>query len=231
MDLNLNFKYTIYKTTNRVNGKVYIGCHKTLNPDDDYIGSGTILKRAIKKHGRENFEKTILFVFDTPEEMFSKEAEIVDRLFVESDNTYNLLEGGWGGFDYLNSTGKNIYGKNGDETHGSQNLLKGDIAKQFLIEKGLWEECRRRISEGLHQRYKTHPFHWKGRKHKEESKRKIGEKAAINQRGSRNSQYGKCWVYSDAEKRNKCVPKENLSFYFDSEWKRGRKMNFYSRIV
>ena len=47
------FYYT-YKTTNSVNGHYYIGVHKTEDFNDGYIGSGTVLKKAIKKHGKEN---------------------------------------------------------------------------------------------------------------------------------------------------------------------------------
>jgi len=65
--------YTIYKITNKINGKIYIGKHQTLNLDDDYMGSGKYLKRAIQKYGVENFSKDILFIFDNADEMNSKE--------------------------------------------------------------------------------------------------------------------------------------------------------------
>lgn len=49
----------IYKTTNLVNGKIYVGQHYT-SADDGYLGSGNILIQSIKKYGKENFIREIL---------------------------------------------------------------------------------------------------------------------------------------------------------------------------
>ncbi len=89
--------FTIYKITNNINGKFYVGMHKTKNLEDGYFGSGKLLKRAINKHGREHFTKEYLFIFDTYEEMISKEIELINEELVKNPLSYNLTVGGWGG--------------------------------------------------------------------------------------------------------------------------------------
>lgn len=85
--------YTIYKITNLINGKYYIGKHQTKNLDDDYYGSGLLISRAIKKYGIENFSKEILEIFDTEEKM-----NLAERILVVcSDISYNMCKGGQGG--------------------------------------------------------------------------------------------------------------------------------------
>lgn len=94
--------FTVYKITNLLDGKFYIGKHQTENLEDDYYGSGNYVRRAIAKHGLENFKKEILFVFDNEADMNAKEAELVTRDICDRDDTYNLCEGGKGGWSYTN---------------------------------------------------------------------------------------------------------------------------------
>ena len=54
----MKFHY-IYKITNLVTGDIYVGQHTTSNLDDGYLGSGTIIRYAIKKYGADNFKKEI----------------------------------------------------------------------------------------------------------------------------------------------------------------------------
>jgi len=74
---NQEIHYLVYKITNLVNGKYYIGQHQTKNPYDDYIGSGKLIKRAIKKYGLTCFIKEFLFDFDSFEKMNNKEKELI----------------------------------------------------------------------------------------------------------------------------------------------------------
>lgn len=87
----------IYITTNLINGKQYIGQHKG-SPDDSYLGSGVILRKAIKTYGKENFSKNILCYCTTQEEADEKEKYYI-KLYnaVENPNFYNLIEGGQNG--------------------------------------------------------------------------------------------------------------------------------------
>ena len=70
--------YTVYKITNLINRKYYIGSHITKNLKDDYMGSGKILIRAINKSGLKNFKKEILYIFDNEKQMFAKEKELIN---------------------------------------------------------------------------------------------------------------------------------------------------------
>jgi hypothetical protein len=94
-----NKYHLIYKTTNLANNKIYIGAHSTNDIDDGYIGSGKMLHAAIKKYGVEHFKREVLHIFNSPEEMFEKEKEIVTEELVGRLDVYNIVTGGFGGFN------------------------------------------------------------------------------------------------------------------------------------
>lgn len=96
-DPKINRKYNyLYKIVNLLNGNFYIGVHRTDNLNDSYMGSGVILKRAIKKHGIENFKKEILEFFDNYEDLLKREKEIINEEMLNDKKCYNAREGGYG---------------------------------------------------------------------------------------------------------------------------------------
>lgn len=87
----------IYKTTNLINGKVYIGkCKSSEEKSSEYLGSGIYLKKAIKKYGIENFKKEIVESCNSIANLNKREIFWIKKL-----NTiklgYNISEGGDGG--------------------------------------------------------------------------------------------------------------------------------------
>lgn len=88
--------HVVYKTTNLVNGKIYVGLHSTDKLDDGYLGSGWALKSALAKYGKTNFEREVLLVLESREEARDIEALLVDPTFILRPDTYNLQVGGMG---------------------------------------------------------------------------------------------------------------------------------------
>jgi len=204
--------YTIYKTTNLINGKYYIGKHQTEDLDDGYMGSGNLIKRAIAKYGIENFKKEILFVFDNEQEMNDKEKELV----VVSEETYNLCPGGKGGFGYIN-----IY-----NPHLKPPISKLNEARlQKIQSNSEFREIMREVSRKgalASQIWKrntefVHPKPFLGMKHSEETKAKMSQSKKGQGSGKTNSQYGTMWITNGVE--NKKVRKDEL---ISSDWKMGR---------
>lgn len=95
--------YTVYKITNLINEKIYIGFHQTTNLNDDYLGSGKIIRRAIKKYGSSNFKKEYIAIFDNAEEMYDLEKQLVNENFLKNEKVYNLNKGGNGGWFFINN--------------------------------------------------------------------------------------------------------------------------------
>ncbi len=57
---NMTLKYTIYKITNLINNRFYIGMHRTKNINDYYLGSGKLIIQAIEKYGEENIVNLLI---------------------------------------------------------------------------------------------------------------------------------------------------------------------------
>jgi hypothetical protein len=88
--------HIVYETRNRVNGKLYVGFHSTDRINDGYLGSGWALKAALKKYGRDAFERRVLSIHKTRKDARAAEACIVTDEFCKRADTYNLVPGGMG---------------------------------------------------------------------------------------------------------------------------------------
>jgi group I intron endonuclease len=215
--------YTVYKVTNTINRKFYIGTHKTVDLNDTYMGSGKYLKYSQTKHGMENFEKEILHVFDNPEEMFAKEKELVNIDFIAESNTYNLKEGGLGGWDSYNADKQALAERNlriNAQRDYDDPIYRNNHKRALaLIDTSLMMEKR---TQTLIDRYGTTANRsFLGKTHTDETKRKIGEKNSVNQTGNGNSQYGSMWIYSLEEQRSMKIKKDDN---IPEGWLKGRKI-------
>lgn len=203
-----------------MNNKIYVGVHETFNLEDGYMGSGKVIRAAIEKHGIINFRKDILEFFEDSETMYAREKEIVSDEFLLREDTYNLRRGGTGGFDYINQTGKNMYGKNGE--NGKQYLIP-------LYEQGhsseKMEEIYAKISSTLKEKYADgsliSTFVYDNPMKNENSRLKQKETMLNNnhQQGDKNSQSGTMWITNGTE--NKKIKKDaNIP----DGWYKGRKI-------
>lgn len=193
--------YYLYQITNLINGKIYIGIHRTNDLDDGYMGSGLALKRAQKKYGLENFSKEILEHFDSEDDMYQKEIELVDADFILREDTYNLTEGGCGGsFTAVSKGGKKAY-KNELGIHSK--FFKEKNYKYLVSEKSLIHLLE--ISNMV--------------KNSDEIQNKIKETYKIikHQQGKTNSQYGTMWITNDVN--SKKIKKDDV---IPKGWRKGK---------
>jgi hypothetical protein len=214
--------YTIYKVTNKINGKIYIGKHQTKDLNDSYMGSGKLIRAAIEKYGLDNFEKEILFQFDNEADMNKKEAELVTEEFVEENTNYNLCPGGKGGWGYNNTKeGQKLreFSYSRWSKAGARSFKhKFETDENFKTQhKNMLEKASKKGIEAQKIKYPNGVFY--GKKHTEETKEKIGKANSEFQKGENNSQYGTMWITNGLE--SKKIKKESI---IPDGWYKGRKI-------
>jgi group I intron endonuclease len=139
----------VYLTTNKINGKKYIGMSRRTEVED-YFGSGRLIRLAIKKYGRENFSREILQECETFEELCEAEKEWINRYnAVHDPQFYNLANGG--------------------ATPGTE-FLREYWSTFTSEERRALRKWSRRCKLG-----ELNPMH--GKKHSEETRKKIGAKS------------------------------------------------------
>jgi hypothetical protein len=136
----------IYKITNLINSKIYIG--KDTTSDPKYFGSGILIRRSIQKYGLENFSKEVIDTADNKEELAGKEKYWISEYnSIDKNIGYNISKGGDGGDTISWNPNRDLINKKVSES----SFTKGKTYEEaYGIEKSL--EYKRKLSEALKKR-------------------------------------------------------------------------------
>lgn len=159
--ININKKYIVYKHTNKINGKIYIGI--TSQKPNKRWQNGYGYKdnqhfyRAIQKYGWDNFEHEILYEDLEEEIALSKERELIELYHSNDPNLgYNKDNGG---------------------AMGRMTPEAIEKVRQWHLGRKLSEETKKKISEKRKGKYVGENSGMYGKHHTEETKRKLSESA------------------------------------------------------
>jgi group I intron endonuclease len=135
----------IYVTTCLVNGKQYVGLHT--RGQAGYLGSGHVLANAIKKYGRENFERKTIDEFGSIEEGCAKERYWISEMNTKAPHGYNLNGGGEGQFNPCEETRAKISANNGSRSPEARaKLSAAGMGNKNLLGYRHSDEARAKIS-------------------------------------------------------------------------------------
>lgn len=165
--------YYIYKITSLINNKIYIGKKISKKLDDNYFGSGKLLKRAILKYGMVNFKKEIIEICDC--EILNKR-EIYWINFYNSTNInigYNIAFGGNGGDTISNNPNKEEIIKKIKKNRIVENEFQKETRRLKLIERWSNPEYKERTLKSIKATFDTDDYkikksieginHWKNK--------------------------------------------------------------------
>lgn len=207
----------IYKITNLVNGKIYVGKDHTNNPD--YYGSGKLIRRAIKKYGKEAFVKEVIEELEDPKLLQDRE-----KYWIKEYNSqdlrlgYNISPGGDGGDTLSNNPDKK------DIISRISNTLKGRVFSEEHKDKlkanhnSKNPEVAKKISQKLKGRVRSEE-HKEKIKQANLGKKRSKESVEKNRAAMRNSK----WVYDPVTGEQKRIPESESN---PNGWLPGRNLEF-----
>jgi len=202
----------IYKTTNTITGRYYYGMHSTDNLDDGYLGSGRRLRYSINKYGRDVHQREIIEFCPDRSSLKETEMRVVTLDEVAKKDCMNLMVGGEGGF--ISEEQQRHRSVCGGKAYGEK--LKRDPEFREKHNRIVGENMRRNHQLGVIN-YNT----FEGKKHKEETKKKMSESMKGKGCGEKNSQFGTCWITRNGV--NKKIKKTEKALHFNNGWVLGRK--------
>lgn len=193
-------------------GRYYIGMHSTDDLEDGYFGSGSLLSKSIKKHGKEKHQKEILEFLPTREALKLREKEIVNEEMLGDKKCMNLQLGGEGGF----SEETRLSGRHAFSTLMASNIeFRAAFCKKAKIAGQIGQAA-------VSLKYPSGVFN--GKNHTCETRRQMSEthKERENHLGEKNSQFGTCWVKKDEISIK--IEKHELNEYLQRGYSKGRTM-------
>jgi len=210
--------YYVYQITNLINGKIYIGKHKSSKhpADNGYYGSGKQITAAIKKYGIENFKKEVLHFCSSMEEMSDKEAEIVTEDFVKRKDTYNMHKGGPGGWDHYNGTKQH-----------SVNSSKGGKKRAQDPDNPFYSKEWQKTFNSMSNPEIVRMINQKANSPEAIKKKKETFKKIKHSQGEKNSQFGRIWISNILTKEVKRI---RINDIIPDGWVRGKKGHLSKKL-
>jgi len=160
----------IYKATNKLDGKIYIGktSQKLTNRIKRHLRSDYYFSRALRKHGLESFDFTVIEELDCNKTASCREQYWIKFYKSKGENGYNLTDGGEGitGWKHSKETRRKI-------SQANEGQVFSDETRKKLSEAHLG------VSLSIKHRKNIGLAHL-GYKHSKESRRRM----SFGQRGS-----------------------------------------------
>ena len=146
----------VYLITNKINGKKYIG--KDVNNNPNYLGSGVYIKQAVKEHGKENFEKTILEYCKNKKELALKEEYWLKKFDAENNiDFYNKTNKAFGNSGHTKESKQKIsLSKKGWRPTDEQKLKMSENRKGHSMYTEEWKQKISHSTKGIKK-----SEHWK----------------------------------------------------------------------
>lgn len=194
----IELKMFIYKTTNLINNKIYIGMH-TSNLKN-YFGSGINIKKDLKKYGKENFAREIIEDNISTLELLREREKYWINFYNSKDDSigYNIFDGGRGGGGHPQN--EDARKKISDSEIGNKNY---NFGREFS------EETRRRLSVAMTG--KNNPNFEK--KHSEERKQKMSNSMVGKKRKNSSSQYVGVYYKKSLKKWGANIMLNGINYY------------------
>jgi hypothetical protein len=195
----------IYKITRTDgSGKYYIGMHSTDDLEDGYFGSGRLIARSVRKHGRDKHSKEILEFLPSRTALKLREKQLINEEILDDPLCMNLQLGGEGGGGFWSQEQQLKCSSAGGKARSS------------------WtNEDRLRQAEAARKAQRIAQAASNGPEAMEKRKRTYAE--LQHQSGEKNSQYGTCWVTN--KEGSVKIKRDLLDRYLSEGFVRGRKFS------